>query len=117
MKVVVTRASVAAGDDIDAPYLREFEFPDNTTIDSILRVIVRSDYLGSIDGGRATWSAVSGAVLAVVAQQWDEPKDLFFFESDLDIRNSVTHIHFNYHAQIDPVIVEKVLFGFRLTSY
>lgn len=67
--------------------------------------------------GRATWSAVSGTILAVVAQQWDEPKNLLFFESELDVRNSVTYVHFNYHAQIDPLIVHETLSRVRLRSY
>ncbi len=72
MKIHVTRDSVAAGDDCDAPHHREFSFPDTTTIEDAINQINKSGYLASIMGGCATWSAASGFPIAVMAQQWHE---------------------------------------------
>jgi hypothetical protein len=118
MKIIVTRDSVAAGDDVDAPHRREFTFPNDTPLLAALTVIAQSSYLASIFGGRATWSVVSGIPLAVVAQEWTLPQSLFLgTEENLDIRNSALHLHFNYHAQISPEVVLEILRGFRLKSY
>ncbi|WP_092414802.1 hypothetical protein [Collimonas sp. OK307] len=118
MKIITTRDSVAAGDDVDAPHRREFEFADGTSLPDALTTIARSNYLVSISGGKATWSAVSSVTLAVIAQEWAAPKNLFLGDKEsLDIRNSALHIHFNYHAQIDPEVVYEILRGLRLKSY
>lgn len=103
---------------MDAPHRREFTFPNDTPLLSALTMITQSGYLASIFGGRATWSAVSGIPLAVVAQEWALPQSLFVgAEENLDIRNSALYLHFNYHAQISPEVVFEILRGFRLKSY
>jgi len=70
-----------------------------------LAAIAKSGYLASIKGGQATWSAVSGVPLAVVAQQWAEPKILAPNPpewSTLDRNDDVVKLNFVYHTQQDP---------------
>ncbi|PFH11606.1 hypothetical protein BCF11_4058 [Collimonas sp. PA-H2] len=118
MKIIVTRDSVTAGDDVAAPHRRAFEFTDGTSLLDALAAISRSNYLANISGGRATWSAVSGVPLAVIAQEWDCPQNLLQgTEESIDIRNAIIHIHFNYHVQINPDAVFEVLRGLRLKAY
>lgn len=118
MKIIVTRDSVAAGDDVTAPHRRAFEFAKGTLLLDALTAISQSGYLANISGGRATWSAVSGVPLAVIAQEWDCPKNLFQgTEESIDIRNAIIHIHFNYHVQINPDVAFEVLRGLRLKAY
>ncbi|WP_153067666.1 hypothetical protein [Paraburkholderia graminis] len=119
-KIVVTRDSVAAGDDIDAPHRLEFGISSDRAIADILRYVSQLSYLPSVVGAKATWSAVSGRPLAVIAQQWPAPKPLSVLPiafSDLDSRSDRLYLHFNYHAQVDPDIVFNVLDRLRLKSF
>lgn len=120
MKIIITRDSVAAGDDIDAPHRLEFGVPSDQSILHVLRHVSQLNYLPSIVGGKATWSAVSGFPLAVVAQQWREPKPLCASSiamPELDSRSDGLYVHFNYHSQTDPDIVFGVLNRLRLKSF
>jgi hypothetical protein len=71
MKILATRDSVAMGDDVDAPHEQHFSFPDSTPIEQAIEKIVSAGYLASVQGG-ATWSAVSGIPICVVAQRWSQ---------------------------------------------
>ena len=117
--VYVTRESVAAGDDVDAPHAKEFQIAEPSTLEQAVAAVLRSGYLPSIRGGLATWSLVSGRPLAVIAQQWPAPRWLFLTDADrerVDRRGGVLHLHFNYHTQLDPEIVLEVLRELRVHS-
>ena len=112
MDLYLTRESVHAGDDGDAPHERTLKAPDRSTLDQLLAAVVASGYLPSISGGLATWSVASARPLAVIAQQWPAPKPLFLTPDDvkrLDWRGNTLRLHFNYHAQADPNVVYDVL--------
>jgi hypothetical protein len=120
MEIYVTRDSVAAGDDIDAPHERTFSFPDGMPIEEVIGAIDRSGYLAKIIGGKATWSVVSGFPIAIVAQQWAKPRPVSWQAVDassLQKRNGVVGLHFNYHSQQDPDIVLEVLKRLRLNAF
>ena len=105
MKVHLTRASVAMGDDVYAPHEAELTVADDTSVADIIRQVARSNYLAANAGGRATWSAVSNGPLAVVAQRWAEPKFLTLLPQSpaaLDFRYGTFFLFFNYHVQSDP---------------
>ena len=112
MDILITRDSVAAGDDIEAPHERTLSFPDGMSLEEIIGKVSSSGYLASITGGKATWSVVSRAPLAVVAQQWSKPRLLVWRPqsiSALRSKHGIPHLHFNYHAQQDPEVVCEVL--------
>ena len=108
----LTRDSVAAGDDCDAPHLEKVRLPVGTTVEEVVTSILASRYLPRIDGGKATWSLVSKRPIAVLAQQWQSPKMLspnpYCLES-LGYANDVLRIHATYHVQQDPDVVFEVL--------
>jgi len=117
MKVHLTRESVAAGDDADAPHPRTLEVPDGADLQAVLGAVLAARYLPSISGGLATWSASSGVPLAVLAQQWPAPRMLFLTRADLarlHRREGALRLHFNYHTQLDPELVLQVLSRLRL---
>lgn len=119
MRIFVTRDSVAAGDDADAPHPHTFEVPDGASLQACLEAVLAGRYLASIRSGQATWSAASNLPLAVLAQQWNAPRMLFLRNSELerlDRVDGVLRIHFNYHAQLDPEIVLAVLSRLRLRA-
>jgi len=111
MKVRFTRDSVCAGDDCDAPHVKEMGI-DAVTIEEVLLQVMRSGYLAQIAGGRATWSAASKIPLAIVAQEWVRPRMLLgpsIIEESLNIQYGVVHIHFHYHGQEGPEVVYEKL--------
>ena len=118
MIVRLTRDSVCAGDDVDAPHYRELRVPDQTAVEEIVSAIAKAKYLASISGGKATWSIASRIPVAVIAEQWDEPRMLCSLPcclDQLDFKNGVLNCHVNYHAQQDPGIVVEVLERVQLT--
>jgi hypothetical protein len=119
MKIRATRDSVAAGDDADVPHERIYSFPDPLSPLQVIAAIVAAGYLAKIAGGKATWSAVSGLPLAVVAQQWPEPRGAPWREppwSELEQRDGMYRIHFNYHVQRDPEAVLEILKELKLRA-
>ena len=107
MKVKLTRDSVAMGDDCDAPHEKIIAVPDSASIREIIQVVLHSRYLAQIAGGKATWSVTSRIPVAIVAQQWAEPKML----GDASVPRSLLFsegmlvLHFAYHTQEDPNLV------------
>lgn len=112
MNIYVTRDSVAAGDDGDAPHARTFAEPQPLSLEQAVRRVLSANYLPSISGGLATWCAASGVPIAVIAQQWNEPRMLFLggaASAALDRSVNLLRLHFSYFAQRDPDIVLEVL--------
>ncbi|MDB6079073.1 MAG: hypothetical protein JWO82_2820 [Akkermansiaceae bacterium] len=94
----ITRDSVCMGDDVDAPHELVLEVSAGDP-EAMLREVIRRYPLASIAGGKATWICeVGGAEVAVVAQQWTEPR---FIALPLEICDGA-EIHFVYHAQRQP---------------
>jgi hypothetical protein len=118
MKILATRDSVAAGDDIDAPHERQFSFPGLASVEQAIDLIVNSGYLAGVQGG-ATWSVVSGIPVSVIAQEWNYSRSVNSQSQGLtalEIRNGLIRLHFNYHAQTDPEIVLEVLKRLKLKA-
>lgn len=112
MKIYVTRDSVAAGDDVDAPHGRTYSLADTLSPMEIIARIVADGYLARISGGEATWSVASGVLIAVVAQQWKEARSVAWPEvalAQLEQRDGAYRVHFNYHMQREPEEVLAIL--------
>lgn len=115
MRLYVSRDSVCAGDDTDAPHARVFDVPGTPDVAGAVEHVLASGYLPSIAGGLATWSIVSAIPVAVVAQQWPKPRHFMVAGlRHVDYVADTLRLHFNYHAQIDPETVRNVLWGMRL---
>ncbi|WP_327357038.1 hypothetical protein [Streptomyces sp. NBC_01304] len=101
MRLVLTRDSVAMGDDADAPHEQVIESDGELTLAGFLSDVRTHRYLASIAGGRATWVLYEGAeTLAVIAQEWGMPR--FLADSRRTFRGQVVRLHFRYEAQQDP---------------
>jgi hypothetical protein len=112
MQVFLRRDSVAAGDDANAPHDKTITVPDGSNIETIINIVVKSGYLPSIQGGKATWSATSKIPLAVIAQEWESPRRLLYYSIELnklDMVNKSLRLHLTYYAQLDPQIVFETL--------
>ena len=115
MEVIVSRDSVAAGDDVDAPHTRRLQI-QSTSPKEFATQILRAYPLPLIGGGHATWVVSSGVPLAVVAQQWQEPRLLkgVLDLANCDRKGETTLVHVSYLAQIDPSCAAEVLDHLRL---
>jgi hypothetical protein len=118
MRIYVTRDSVCAGDDGDAPHVREFDLPGSADVSAAVEHVLGSGYLPSISGGQATWSITSAIPVAIAAQQWAKAKHFHLYGGlrDVDFASGTLRLHCNYHAQIEPDVVHKVLWSFRLRA-
>ena len=119
MRLYITRDSVAAGDDIDAPHLRIGAFA-GSDIAQIVSACLAISPLPSIAGDDATWAISSGLPLAVIAQQWPQPKMLSQFPPKmdrLDFDGDVLRLHLTYFAQQSPDDVFAVLQRLRLHAH
>ncbi|GAA3964281.1 hypothetical protein [Hymenobacter antarcticus] len=107
MKVRLTRESVAMGDDDDAPHHCEITVADDASLLAIIKVVLQSHYLASIAEGKATWTVISRIPIAIVAQQWAEPRMLTPVSSlsSLNFLGNVLSMHFDYRVQQDPDLV------------
>ena len=117
MQLFVTRDSVCAGDDGDAPHPRRLAAPPSATVQQAIETVLAARYLPSIAGGMATWVAASAVPLAVIAQQWPAPRMMPLSSRDrqrLDGEGDVLRLHFSYFAQHDPEQVLGMLGRLRL---
>src|SRR6478609_9780133 len=120
MQIYVTRDSVAAGDDGDAPHTEVFEIPGETTLKNAIEIILSKKYLAQIYGGKATWVVSDSKPIAVVAQQWTSSKIFDQFSRDKPISSRVVaegealRLHFSYLAQKDPDEVFEIVNRLRL---
>jgi hypothetical protein len=110
MQLVLSRASVGAGDDLDS-HDERVTIEDGLSLEAIIEHVLDSHYLPSIAGGRATWSVWTklferDSPVAVVAQEWQKPNLLgrsqFYGASHTEIA-----LRFSYHAQRAPNTVRK----------
>jgi hypothetical protein len=104
-ELVIWRDSVAAGDDADAPHEWILALDANATVEQVVRTIVAARYLASISTGLATWIVEGARPIAVVAQQWTEPR--FVVDPGLPIRELVKpsgkpHVEVRYWIQVSP---------------
>ena len=119
MKAYFTRDSVSAGDDVDAPHPREIRLTGDVTVERLVREVVSAADLPRIAGGRATWCVSSGVPLAVVAQQWSEPRPVSFISPklpELDLHDDTVKLHISYFAQQDLDAALEVLRRLQLRA-
>jgi hypothetical protein len=122
MKIKLTRESVCAADDCDAPHAKTITVPSTMTIVDLVKLIQKDYAPHNIQGGKATWSVVTSVPIAVFAQQWSDPKLLPLIimldggVNKLADAEGNLKIHVNYHAQIEPDIVLEVLNELKLQN-
>jgi hypothetical protein len=110
----LTRDSVAAGDDADAPHARDLAFPAELRTPEQLQALVAeaaSHYLPGV-AGPACWVTWSRLPLAVFASRWPAPRPLWLTDADLerlDRRGDALHLHFVYLAMVDPDVALEVV--------
>ncbi len=112
LPLVIWRDSVCAGDDCDAPHERILHARLDESLDALLGRLLTERYVASISGGQATWVLVGRMPLAVVAQQWAQPRYLVqpsALLAGLIELNKRPHLNFLYRAQADPEQVVRQL--------
>ncbi|HEX8432887.1 MAG TPA: hypothetical protein VF625_16495, partial [Longimicrobium sp.] len=79
--------------------------PRSASLRAVVREMLRSSYLASIAGGRATWIVEGNRPLAVVAQQWWSPRWLVEPElavSAVSQESGSPDLMLRYWCQVDP---------------
>ncbi|WP_243349731.1 hypothetical protein [Parabacteroides sp. FAFU027] len=109
ISIQINRDSVCMGDDCES-HKTIFELKRDTTLAKLLQKIKNKGYLAQIQGGKATWLVINlKKEIAVVAQQWRDPKYLSINGdtklSELEKGNGQIRIHFRYLTQQDPDII------------
>ncbi|MFY9983332.1 MAG: hypothetical protein WAM44_05420 [Chthoniobacterales bacterium] len=111
-QLILWRDSVCAGDDCDAPHELALAVGADS-LGSFIKRFLAAGYLPSISGGNATWilktERHTDRALAVIAQQWAEPRFLVAADADvlLYINRSAKepHLYLRYWCQVDPETV------------
>ncbi|MFC7306663.1 hypothetical protein ACFQVC_20840 [Streptomyces monticola] len=99
--VVLTRDSVAAGDDATAPHEELRSYPGESTLSAVLASVLAGYYLPTVAGGRSTWVLRSGSsALAVVSQEWPAPR--YAASEGHRLEGDRVRLHFSYEGQRDP---------------
>ena len=110
----LTRDSVAAGDDCDAPHSRverlgnSIRTPEDLQ-DAVARIAVA--YLPSV-AGQASWAAYSRLPIAVLSNDGSAVRKLWLMRDDLrrlDIRGGELHLHYVYLGTRDPEVAFDVI--------
>jgi hypothetical protein len=117
MTVHITRDSVCAGDDGDAPHTCVVSIDQRLGIEGLIEQAILAAQLPSISGGQATWCISSAIPLAVIAQQWSGSKMLQAIPpklNQLDIDGQTIRFHVSYFAQQDPNSVYETLRRLRI---
>jgi len=105
MSVIVWRDSVAMGDDADAPHEWVVALPAEATVANLVTKILRKGYLPRIGGGNATWIVEGRRPVAVLAQQWSEPRWLVDSDApltDLSRKAGRANFEIRYWCQVGP---------------
>jgi hypothetical protein len=115
-KILITRDSVSQGDD--AHQNLEIEIHEDWKFGEILSKVLNTGYLPKIFGGKATWCVAYHQPIAVIAQEWTEPKFMGLEYYSLNGKNKdFNRLHFSYFAQRDPNLVYEILWNFKTVYY
>lgn len=99
INIRVTRDSVCAADDVDAPHDQTISLPSFVNPTDFIRELLVHYSLPQIANGSATWTChLNKNKIAVVAQQWISPKAI---TTELEFLDD-NELHFKYHAQERP---------------
>jgi hypothetical protein len=104
MMINVDRWSVAMGDDV-LPHAQTIDLPGETSLADVVAHLVERHFLATIAGGKATWILDADRPLAVVAQQWDEPRFLVDASAPINsfgAEGRGVSLMFRYWKQHDP---------------
>ena len=104
-KLILTRDSVGAGDDISAPHTKIQSLNIEKGIISLMKEAKEKYLPSNIQGGKATWLAqCNKKSIAIIAQEWSEPR---IIDKNIKIENLLNDngdllIFFIYLSQDDP---------------
>lgn len=104
-RFIIWRDSVHPGDDVDAPHALTWVVRHGENLGHLVNEILIASYLPHISGGKATWILYGMQPLAVLAQQWREPRYLVNPESSVQSfvdLSTERQLKFVYWCQVDP---------------
>jgi len=118
-ELLLTRDWVCWADSLESSNKKIIQIDPEWNINSILKEILSTNFIPKISGDHATWSVADKNPIAVIAQEWNEPMLICMPDFPYQGTNHFVDLkclHFNYHMQIDPNEVYKVLHNYRSAS-
>ncbi len=112
--LLLTRDSVAAGDDVDGPHERKLALNQDVATPADLQALaaqIAPGYLPNV-GETATWAAYSRLPLAIFSNRGTDPHLFWLPDSDLRqlaVRNAVISLHFVYLESIPAQTAREVI--------
>lgn len=104
--VRLERDAVCAWDDMLGPIVGRVSVEKTASLADALKLVKDSDFLPRIVDGKATWVAMASIPLAVVAQEWAEPRFLVDPATPLaDLVGKEGKLFFRYFEQNNPEAV------------
>ena len=101
MKVIVTRDSVAAGDDFNAPHIISFHVKDDLRLKDVFKHLAQVQYLPTVAGRGHSWQAVINERIAAdfVANKRQPKFSMLLFSPITDfVIDEDFHINFRYKS-------------------
>lgn len=105
IELIVTRDSVCAGDDCDAPHKARFFIDEVTPISNLVSYLRENYPLSSVYGGHLTWTLKSGSKIAMFSEGWSDLH--FLVPEEASCRSYASedkalHVHFDYQWGVYP---------------
>lgn len=100
------------GDDADAPHEWDVPLALEDSVGSLVSAILGAGYLARIAGGLATWFVEGRRPVAVLAQQWSEPRWLVDPATPMTLLSRESGrpaFEIRYWCQVDPERVHASL--------
>ncbi|WP_133884171.1 hypothetical protein [Glycomyces sp. NRRL B-16210] len=102
MRINLDRSSTAGADDLRS-HAETIDLSEGTSLGEVVAFLRQRGYLPKVDGGKATWVLEAGdEAVAVIAQQWPEPKFVVNQKKKIGSYGEGVSLEFKYRAQIDP---------------
>ena len=112
LPITADRDSVCASDDCES-HERAFHAPLQASIETLIQLAADACPLASISGGEATWIVQAGGYggrpIAVLAQQWPQPRLLTRGTVQGLFAAVEPRLHFRYWCQASPDAVFDAL--------
>lgn len=102
MRINLNRSSVEGAGDLRS-HAETIDLSEGTSLGEVVASLRQRGYVPKLDGGKATWVLEAGGeAVAVIAQQWAEPKFVVNQRKTIGSFGEDVTLEFKYRAQIDP---------------
>ncbi|KZK90914.1 hypothetical protein PsAD5_04052 [Pseudovibrio sp. Ad5] len=105
LELIVTRDSVCAGDDCDAPHRAHFSINEAASISNLVEYLREIYPLSNVFGDHLTWTLTARSKIAMFGENW---RELHFLVpegascSSYASEDKTLHVHFDHQSGVYP---------------